>query len=413
MKILKSLSRRYLIFTPFLLVIVVAQVESYSQLTTSGTFGSAIRLAIPIMLAGLGGLYSEKTGVVNIGLEGMMIMGTWFGAWGGYTFGAWQGIFIGMFGGALFGLIHAIATVSFQVDHIVSGVAINILAAGVARFLNVIAFQDVAYASSTASPRIQGDIGIFTMPFLAGGKIGERETSNLIGSIEDLDIFLVSDFAGLLLGFISNISHLTLFALALVPISLLILWFTPLGLQMRSVGEYPAGSESLGVNVYLMKYIGVTISGALSGLAGSYLVVAGTGIYLEGQTGGRGFIGLASMLFGNYKPFGILMGSGLFGFADALQLRSPQAVHGLLIIISVFLLVLTFKSFFEKKYKASFVTLIISTAFLIWFMNSTSIPNQFVYFTPHITTLIVLSFANQRIKLPEKIGVPYKKGELN
>ena len=133
-------------------------------------------------------------------------MGTWFGAWGGYTFGAWQGIFIGMLGGAFFGLIHAIATVSFQVDHIVSGVAINILAAGVARFLNVIAFQDVAYASSTASPRIQGDIGIFTMPFLAGGKIGERETSNFFGSIEDLNIFLVSDFAGLLLGFISNLS---------------------------------------------------------------------------------------------------------------------------------------------------------------------------------------------------------------
>ena len=413
MKILKSLSKRYLILTPILLVIVVAQVETYSQLTTSGTFGSAIRLAIPIMLAGLGGLYSEKTGVVNIGLEGMMIMGTWFGAWGGYTFGAWQGIFIGMFGGALFGLIHAIATVSFQVDHIVSGVAINILAAGVARFLNVIAFQDVAYASSTASPRIQGDIGIFTMPFFAGGKIGERETFNLFGNIEELDIFLVSDFAGLLLGFISNISYLTLFALALVPLSLLVLWFTPLGLQMRSVGEYPAGSESLGVNVYLMKYIGVTISGALSGLAGSYLVVAGTGIYLEGQTGGRGFIGLASMLFGNYKPFGILMGSGLFGFADALQLRSPQAVHGLLIIISGFLLVLTLKAFYEKKYKSSTLTFIFSVSFLIWFMNSTSIPNQFVYFTPHITTLIVLSFANQRIKLPEKIGVPYKKGEMN
>ena len=104
------------------------------------------------------------------------------------------------------------------------------------------------------------------------------------GEISSDDIFLVSDFAGLLLGFISNISYLTLFALALVPLSLLVLWFTPLGLQMRSVGEYPAGSESLGVNVYLMKYIGVTISGALSGLAGSYLVVAGTGIYLEGQT---------------------------------------------------------------------------------------------------------------------------------
>jgi simple sugar transport system permease protein len=182
---------------------------------------------------------------------------------------------------------------------------------------------------------------------------------------------------------------------------------------MRSVGEYPAGSESLGVNVYLMKYIGVTISGALSGLAGSYLVVAGTGTYLEGQTGGRGFIGLASMLFGNYKPFGVLMGSGLFGFADALQLRSPKAVHGLLIIVAIFLLILSIKTFFEKKYKVSTVSLLLSAAFLIWFMNSTTIPNQFVYFTPHITTLIVLSFANQRIKLPEKIGVPYKRGELN
>ena len=101
MKIFKSLTKRYLIFTPILLVIVVAQVETYSQLTTSGTFGAAVRLAIPILLAGLGGLYSEKTGVVNIGLEGMMIMGTWFGAWGGYTFGAWQGVFIGMLGGAL------------------------------------------------------------------------------------------------------------------------------------------------------------------------------------------------------------------------------------------------------------------------------------------------------------------------
>ena len=234
MKIFKSLSKRYIIFTPILLVIVVAQVETYSQLTTSGTFGAAIRLAIPILLAGLGGLYSEKTGVVNIGLEGMMIMVP-VRSLGGYAFGAWQGVFIGMLGGALFGLIQAIATVSFQVDHIVSGVAINILATGVARFLNVIAYQDVAYASSTASPRIQGDIGIFTMPFFAGGKIGERETSNWIGNIEDLNIFLVSDLAGLILGFLSNISYLTLFALALVPVSILVLWFTPLGLQMRSV----------------------------------------------------------------------------------------------------------------------------------------------------------------------------------
>ena len=202
--------KRYIVITPLLLVLIVAQREEYSQLTTSGTFGSAIRLAIPIMLAGLGGLFSEKTGVVNIGLEGMMIMGTWFGAWGGFTYGAWQGVFIGMLGGALFGLIHAIATVSFQVDHIVSGVAINILAAGVARFLNVISFEDVAYASSTASPRITGEIGKMTVPFLAGGPINDEETFNLFGNIENLDIFLISDFAGFILGFLSNISYLTI-----------------------------------------------------------------------------------------------------------------------------------------------------------------------------------------------------------
>ena len=110
--IFRSIFRRYIVITPILLVLIVAQMEEYSQLTTSGTFGAAIRLAIPIMLAGLGGLYSEKTGVVNIGLEGMMIMGTWFGAWGGFTFGAWQGVFIGMLGGALFGLILSLIHIS-------------------------------------------------------------------------------------------------------------------------------------------------------------------------------------------------------------------------------------------------------------------------------------------------------------
>jgi ABC-type uncharacterized transport system permease subunit len=102
---------------------------------------AALRLSIPICLAGLGGLFSERTGVVNIGLEGMMIMGTWFGAWGGFLYGPWGGVLFGLIGRrCLFGLIHAIATVSFQVDHIVSGVAINILAVGVARFFNMTCF---------------------------------------------------------------------------------------------------------------------------------------------------------------------------------------------------------------------------------------------------------------------------------
>jgi len=406
---IKSLKKNYLIFLPIVFIVLIAQVDKYDQLTTSGTFGAAIRLAIPICLAGLGGMFSERTGVVNIGLEGMMIMGTWFGAWAAWMYGPWYGILAGIIGGAMFGLIHAIGTVTFQVDHIVSGVAINILAAGVARFLNVVAYADQPTQSATQSPRIDGQVGDFTLPYLSGGS----ETSNFFGYLQDLDIPFLSDFAGLLLGATSNLSYISIFALTLIPIAAWVLWSTSFGLQMRSVGELPTGSESLGVNVYLMKYIGVMISGGFAGLAGAYLVLESSGIYREGQTAGRGFIGLASMIFGNYKPLGIFLGSGLFGFADALQLRSDEAVHGLLILISLILLIITIKQFIEKKYMNSAISIALSIAFLIWFLNSETVPSEFVYFTPHITTLIVLSSASQKLRMPKKVGQPYRKGELN
>ena len=404
---------KYVILTPLFLIIFIAQFEQYSQLTSSGTFGSALRLSIPILLAGLGGLFSERTGVVNIGLEGMMIMGTWFGAWGGYMYGPWGGVLFGLIGGGLFGLIHAIATVSFQVDHIVSGVAINILAVGAARFFNILAFDGIAFASSTASPRIEGEIGKFNFPYLSGGNIGENETTSLLGNIENSDIFLVSDVSALLLGFTSNISYFTILALLIVPLSVFVLWRTPIGLQMRSVGEYPSGSESLGVNVYLMKYIGVIISGCLAGLAGAYLVLEGPNVYLQGQTNGRGFIGLASLLFGNYRPFGVLMGAGLFGFADALQLRSEEAIQGLLVVVGVFLIMLTIRNISHRNVRGSIGTGLVGSLFLFWFLNSTPVPIQFIYFTPHLTTLVVLSFSKQKFRMPKKVGVPYKKGELN
>lgn len=407
-EMINLLKNRYLIILPIVFVILIAQIEKYEQLTTSGTFGAAIRLAIPICLAGLGGMFSERTGVVNIGLEGMMIMGTWFGAWGAYSFGPWYGVLAGILGGALFGLIHAIATVSFQVDHIVSGVAINILAAGVARFLNVIAYSDVQN-SATQSPRIDGDVGDFALPYLSGG----FETPNLFLKLQEYGIPFVSDFAGLFLGATSNISYISLFTLSLIPIAAWVLWSTSFGLQMRSVGELPTGSESLGVNVYLMKYIGVVVSGGFAGLAGAYLVLESSGIYREGQTAGRGFIGLASMIFGNYRPFGIFMGSGLFGFADALQLRSEDAIHGLLILLSLTLLVITIKQLIERKLRNASFSIVLSVSFMIWFVISESVPSEFVYFTPHLTTLIVLSSASQKLRMPKKLGLPYKKGEVN
>ena len=399
----------YLIILPVVFIVLIAQVDKYDQLTTSGTFGAAIRLAIPICLAGLGGMFSERTGIVNIGLEGMMIMGTWFGAWAAWMYGPWYGIMAGILGGAMFGLIHAVGTVTFQVDHIVSGVAINILAAGVARFLNVVAYADQPTKSSTQSPRIDGEVGDFTLPYLSGG----ADTPSLFGYLQDLDIPFISDLGGLLLGATSNLSYISIFALALILLAAWILWSTPFGLQMRSVGELPTGSESLGVNVYLMKYIGVMISGGFAGLAGAYLVLESSGIYREGQTAGRGFIGLASMIFGNYRPLGIFMGSGLFGFADALQLRSDDAVHGLLILISLILLIFAIKQLIEKKYTNASISIALSIAFLIWFLSSENVPSEFVYFTPHITTLIVLSSASQKLRMPQKIGQPYRKGELN
>jgi len=403
------IKKYYLIILPVVFIVLIAQVDKYDQLTTSGTFGAAIRLAIPICLAGLGGMFSERTGIVNIGLEGMMIMGTWFGAWAAWMYGPWYGIMAGIIGGAMFGLIHAVGTVTFQVDHIVSGVAINILAAGVARFLNVVAYADQPTKSSTQSPRIDGEVGDFTLPYLSGG----ADTPSLFGYLQDLDIPFISDLGGLLLGATSNLSYISIFALALIPFAAWILWSTPFGLQMRSVGELPTGSESLGVNVYLMKYIGVMISGGFAGLAGAYLVLESSGIYREGQTAGRGFIGLASMIFGNYRPLGIFMGSGLFGFADALQLRSDDAVHGLLILISLILLIFAIKQLIEKKYTNASIYIALSIAFLIWFLSSETVPSEFVYFTPHITTLIVLSSASQKLRMPQKVGQPYRKGELN
>ena len=154
------------------------------DLTSSGTFGAALRLGVPIMLAGLGGMFSERVGIVNIGLEGMMILGTWFGAWAGWHFGPWQGVILGVLAGAVGGLLHALATVTFNVDHIVSGVAINILAAGGARFLSVILFDKASGGGATQSPPIQGAIPKMSLPVLSGGQILSWHSPDVLGALE-------------------------------------------------------------------------------------------------------------------------------------------------------------------------------------------------------------------------------------
>ncbi|MGH3441525.1 MAG: ABC transporter permease [Nitriliruptorales bacterium] len=393
-----------------LLLAIVRQVTGAVELTSSANFGAALRLAVPIALAGLGGLYAERTGIINIGLEGMMILGTWSAGWAGWHYGVWWGVAFGVLGGIAGALLHSVATVNFGVDHIISGVAINILALGVARFLSVVIYVPGTGGGSTQSPRVQGDVGEFTLPFLAGGKLGPWRTPDLFGGLERLDWFLVSDIGGLLKGLTGRLSLLTIIALLLIPFTWWFLWRTPLGLRLRSAGENPYAAESLGVPVYTVKHIGVLISGALAGLGGAFLVVEAAGIYREGQTGGRGFIGLASMIFGNWRPTGTWLGAGLFGFTDALQLRSEGAVHALLLFLAVALIAVALQRW--RKPRAALVSLAGGAAFFTWFLVTDTVPNEFVFFTPHVVTILVLVFASQRLRMPAADGLRYRKGEI-
>jgi general nucleoside transport system permease protein len=395
-----------------LLLAITRVVAGTDELTSSGTAGAALRLSVPIGLAALGGIYSERSGIINIGLEGMMILGTWFGAWGAWEFGIWWGVLLGLVGGALGGLVHAVATVTFGVDHIISGVAINILGAGIARYLSVITYTSGTGGGANQSPAITADIPTLTAPFLAGGDLLGWESPDLFGWIEAQRWFLVSDLGGILKGFTWNISVFTILALALVPFTWWLLWRTAFGLRLRSCGENPEAAESLGVPVYRMKYAAVSISGAMAGLGGAYLSLVASNIYREGQTGGRGFIGLAAMIFGNWNPFGAAAGAGLFGFTDALQLRSDEAIQGLLLFVALLSAVLALRAFFiQHKPVSGGVLVATSIGFLTWYIVSDEVPRQFVTFTPYVVTLLVLAFATQRLRPPAWNGRVYRKGE--
>ncbi len=404
--------RRILLLTGLLLVAMsaVRVATGANDLTSSGTFGAALRLAVPILLAGLGGLYAERTGVVNIGLEGMMILGTWFGAWAGVTYGPWWGVLLGIVGGALGALIHALASVTFGVNQIVSGVAINIIAAGVARFLSVIAFTGHG-GGATQSPQVPATLPRFTMPFLAGGGLFGWQTPDPLGWLERRHWFLVGDLAGLVGGLMRNLSVLTVLTVALVPLTYVFLWRTRLGLRMRSAGENPWAAESLGVRVYTMKYLGVVISGALAGLAGAFLVFEAAGIYREGQTGGRGFIGLAAMIFGNWRPTGVGLAAGLFGYADALNLRSNAAVHALLLLAGAALIVLGGWYAWRRRPLGAGIALVLGVLALVWYAVTEAVPRQFIFITPYVATLLVLTVASQRLRPPAADGVPYRRGQ--
>ena len=402
---------RYMIFAA-IGIFVLALVESFesgdaNRLTSVPASQAMLRWCVPILLAGLGGLYCERAGVVNIGLEGMMILGTWFGAWGSLHWGPWAGLTIGLLGGAMGGLVHAIATVTFGVDHIISGVAINILAPGLARFLSTEVFNN-----PTQSPDVAG-VGKITLPFVAGGSFFGLDTFDVLGEIDDQNIFFVSDLAGFLRGLVSELSLFTLLALALVPFTAWLVWKTRFGLRLRIAGEHPVAGESLGVNIYRQKYIGVVISGALSGLGGAFIAMELAGFFQEGQTTGRGFIGLAALIFGNWRPYGVLAAALLFGYPFGVSLRDldGQSTHALLLVVAIALAGVTIWSARRHKRSDTILAGVLSAGTLVWYLASDTAPSWLPDTLPYALVLLTLVFASQRLRPPAADGVPYRKGE--
>ena len=371
------------------------------DITSGGTVSAALALAVPIGMAGMGALWSERAGVVNIGLEGMLILGSWGAGWAGYQYGPWTGVLTAVAFGALGGLLHAIATVSFGVDHVVSGVAIILLGTGAAQYLSSVAFEDVPGGGDTQSPPVP-DLPSYSVPGVGGP----------LSDLQETEWFLLADVAGVLRGIVTNVSALTLIAVALVVLTWYVLWRTAFGLRLRACGERPEAAESLGVNVYRMKYVAVVVSGAFAGLGGAFLAIVASSSYREGQTGGRGFIGIAAMIFGNWRPGGTAAGAALFGYADALQLRrGGESVHALLLLIGLIVLALGIWLIVRGSRRTGIVGLLSAVAVLMWFALTDVVPGELTGLTPYVATLLVLGVAAQRLRPPAAVGTPYRRGE--
>ncbi|MTD14246.1 ABC transporter permease [Nakamurella sp. YIM 132087] len=377
----------------FAVVSLVRLITGADNLTSVGAVQSALTAAVPIALAGLSGIWSERAGIVNIGLEGMMVLGTFGCAVVGYQHGPWAGVVTGVLCGLLGGLLLGLAAITFGVDHIIAGVALSIVAPGLALFLAQLWF------GGQQSPRV-ADVPRITIPGL----------SDWLSSLADKGWFLISDLAGVAGGAVTQLSLLTLIAVILIVGSAFLLWRTRFGLRLRSCGEAPYAAESLGVNVYLYKYIGVTVSGAISGLAGAFLVVGLN--FQNGQTAGRGYIGLASVIFGNWRPGGMAAGALLFGYTDGVQLfdSTGLAMRAFLLLVVLALAFYAVLQFRARNTAVAVVTTVIAVLALVWFLTTDSLPSQLVKAAPYAITLLVMGLASQRLRPPKADGHPYRKG---
>jgi ABC-type uncharacterized transport system permease subunit len=254
---------------------------------------STVRNATPLAFAALGGLFSERSGVINIGLEGMMLTSAFAGVAGAHFSGSTViGLLVALAAGLLLGLLHAVATITFEADQIISGTAINLLALGGTGFLMVVFF-----GAGGTSPRI------------------ERFGSLAIPGLSDLPVIGQALF---------NQSLLVYLLYALVPVSFYLLYRTPFGLRLRAVGEVPEAVDVAGVSVVRMRYMGVSLSGVLAGFGGAFLSMSLLSAFTEGMTNGRGFIALAALIFGRWNPVSAFGAAVLFGAAEAWVFRGVE-----------------------------------------------------------------------------------------
>jgi simple sugar transport system permease protein len=257
-----------------------------------GLLAATLRFATPLAFAAIGGIFSERSGVVNIGLEGMMLTGAFFGIWGAVWSGSWVvGIAMAMLFGGLLALVHAVFSIHLRADQIVSGFAVNFLALGLTGYL-------------------------FSSIYPGGIPSGVSRVPNVrLGFLEDIPA--VGEF---LYGVFGSLNLLVWIMFGIVILAYVVLFKTPIGLRIRSVGEHPKAADTVGISVYAVRYAAVVTSGILAALGGAFLSIGFVGSFAENMTSGRGFIALAAVIFGKWRPGWAFAACLLFGFGFALAI---------------------------------------------------------------------------------------------
>jgi general nucleoside transport system permease protein len=266
--------------------------ETLDSILTAGVLASMLRFATPLAFAAMGGIFSERSGVVNIGLEGMMLTGAFFGIWGSVWSGSWiVGLLTAAVFGGLLALVHAVFCIHLRADQIVSGFAVNFLALGLTGFLYSSIYPGGIHEEVSRVPNIN-------LGFL-GGVPG------------------IGDF---LEGVFGHLNLLVWMMFATVILAYVVLFKTPIGLRIRSVGEHPKAADTVGISVYGIRYAAVVTSGILAALGGAFLSIGFVGNFAENMTSGRGFIALAAVIFGKWRPGWAFAATLLFGFGFAISI---------------------------------------------------------------------------------------------